>query len=417
MDAPGKSGLKVTLEKLDNSLTVINCNYPLPNYVGVGAVIPYGTAHALKQFDFDVAHFIEHLFFSGTKTRTKQQIWDEMRSFFMFNAFTMAESMTCVMGVHPTDLNRASSLVADMVRNSIFPETEMEKERTPFKEEYAMYNDSPRMVATTRLVQELFKGHPFGRERIHTEAEINSIKRENVLKVGSEQFVPEGAALIFWGDISARHSLEIAKKNFSDFSGKRKKVEIPVESATQKREVFRVKKKGISQSATAIGMKIPQLKGDGDEFPLVSSAVMVSILNSMLLDKLRLEMGLVYGAGVMMSPSRTISMLSAMTLSSPKNADLVLDLAVKEMQRMADGEVSMERVEREKEKLWKSSDSANNDAFNKVVDTGMLFINGMPHYREHYNENIRKVDLDSVRKSAAEKLKVDSAVSVIVEPE
>ena len=144
----GRSGLKVNIERMDNSLDVVTCNYPLPNSVGVGFVLPYGTAHALKQFDVDVAHFIEHLFFSGTKTRTKQQIWDEMRSFFMFNAFTMQENITCVLGVHPTDLGRATNIVSDMIQNSVFPEAELEKERTPFKEEYSMYNDNPRTVGS-----------------------------------------------------------------------------------------------------------------------------------------------------------------------------------------------------------------------------------------------------------------------------
>ncbi|MCW6160129.1 MAG: insulinase family protein [Candidatus Micrarchaeales archaeon] len=417
MDAPGKSGLQVTLKRMDNSFTVMNCRYPLPNYVGVGVVLPYGTAHALKQFDVDVAHFIEHLFFSGTKTRTKKQIWDEMRSFFMYNAFTMQESMTCVMGFHPKDIERATSLVSDMVQNSAFPEAELEKERTPFKEEYSMYNDSPRMVATMRLMQELFKDHPIGRERIHTEADINRIKRENVLDVNKGQFVPEDSALIFWGNVEEKRAMELAEKNFSGFSGKRERVQLPVAQIAQKPETVRMKKKGISQTATVIGMKIPQLNGAGDEFLLVSSGVMMNILNSMLLDKLRLEKGLVYGAGATMSPSKTAGLLYAMALSSPKNANEVLDLATKEIEKLAGGEVTSERVDREKEKLWKASDSGNNDAFNRVIESGLFYINGMPRYREMYNENIAKVDLDSVRKAAATMLKMDRAVSVIVEPE
>lgn len=417
MATPSKSGLKVSIQELDNSFRVINCNYPLPNYVGVGFTLPYGTAHALKQFDVDVAHFIEHLFFSGTKTRTKQQIWDEMRTFFLFNAFTYAENITGVMGVHQTDIERAVSLGGDMMQNSIFPEAEVEKERTPFKEEYAMYNDNPRTVAMMRLLQELFKEHPLGRERIHTEADINRIKRENVLEVNKEQFVPEGSAVIFWGNVSEEKALELAKKNFGGFGGKRRRIEIPKEPLEQKPKTVKMKKKGIAQVATVIGIKIPQISDPADEFSMVSDAVMSNILNAKLFDSLRLEKGLVYGAGVGVQPSRTAGLLTAMTLSSPKNAEQVLGLMMQELEKMANGEVTLERIEREKEKMWKASDSGNNDAFGRVAEAGLLFVNGTPYFRERFNGNIAKVNLDSVRKSAAEKLKVDRAVTVVVEPE
>ncbi|RZK56241.1 MAG: insulinase family protein, partial [Pedobacter sp.] len=122
-----------------------------------------------------LAHFIEHLIFKRTEKRNTNQILTRLESVGAdLNAYTTKE-YTCI---HASFLNpyldRTLELFNDIVFHSVFPEDEMEKEKGVILDEITSYLDQPEEAINDDFEDQLFAGHPFGRNILGTPETVNA---------------------------------------------------------------------------------------------------------------------------------------------------------------------------------------------------------------------------------------------------
>lgn len=162
-----------------------------------------------------LAHYCEHMLFKGTVRRKGYHINNRLeRLGGEINAFTTKEELVLHATVLREDLNKALELISDMVLHSVFPPSEMVKEREVILDEIRSYKDSPMDLIYDRFEEKLFTGTPMSRPILGIPRELKKISSTHLKDFLKERFRPEQMSLSIVGNVSPRRALAMAEKYY-----------------------------------------------------------------------------------------------------------------------------------------------------------------------------------------------------------
>ncbi len=162
-----------------------------------------------------LAHFIEHLLFKRTKKRSTPQILNRLESVGAdLNAYTTKE-YTCVHAsfLHPY-LDRSLELFQDILFHSIFPQEEMDKEKSVILDEIASYRDQPEEAINDDFEDILFAGHPLGRNILGTTESVPELSRADITHFLTEKYRTDQMVVAVLGSYKAARVFQLAEKYF-----------------------------------------------------------------------------------------------------------------------------------------------------------------------------------------------------------
>jgi len=164
-------------------------------------------------FPAGLAHFTEHLIFKGTENRSSSVINSCLEKLGgELNAYTSKEETVIHATVLKEDLRTAADLLADIAFNSVFPEKEVDKERTVVIEEIHSYKDSPADQIFDDFEEMLFAGTPLATPVLGKSTSLKKIRREDILSYWKNRFVPENICITVAADIEEERVLELVNK-------------------------------------------------------------------------------------------------------------------------------------------------------------------------------------------------------------
>lgn len=282
---------KITLE---NGLRIILA--PLPAFRSVTAIVLCGAGSRYETRETNgVSHFLEHMFFKGTKNRpTASDIshaLDEIGA--DYNAFTGKENTGYHIKAASQHLPLILDMLSDMLWNSKFDEAEIEKERGVIIEEINLYEDTPIRRVAEIYEHVLWGDQPLGWDIGGRKEVIRSISKGNFLHYITARYVPNNMVLAIAGDFKRQEALELVKKHF----GSHKKADVagflPV-SESQKKPQLKVTYKKTDQAHLVVGFRGLKL-GHPDRY---NAAILATILgggmSSRLFVNVREKRGLAY---------------------------------------------------------------------------------------------------------------------------
>jgi predicted Zn-dependent peptidase len=169
-------------DTLDNGLRVLRADLPYAQSVAVMIMLAAGSRYESPDVS-GIAHFSEHMFFKGTERRpTARDIAGEIDAIGgEFNAFTGKENTTYYVKCAAEHRDVALDVLVDMLRNSRFDESEIEREKGVIIEEMNMYYDTPRDYIGGVYEQLLWGDQPLGRDIIGRKETIRDATRETFL--------------------------------------------------------------------------------------------------------------------------------------------------------------------------------------------------------------------------------------------
>lgn len=172
-----------------------------------------------------LAHFVEHTIFKGTKHRRSWHILNRMeRVGGELNAYTTKEG-TALYSTFPCEhFERAIELLADLVANSQFPASELEKEREVVLEEIDSYRDTPMEAAYDDFEDYLFAGSSMGHNILGNENDLANISADDCRHYLDTQYVPENMVFFAMGNIKSDKLFRIAEKHFGSLNHKLERV-------------------------------------------------------------------------------------------------------------------------------------------------------------------------------------------------
>lgn len=238
---------------LKNGLRVLHKNNPNSQVVHACVVINCGSRdeEISKQ---GLAHFIEHMLFKGTKTKSLYQILNRMEVVGgELNAYTSKEQ-TCIHASFLKEhLPRAIELFHDLLFNSTFPEQEIKKEKQVIMDEIDSYLDLPEEAIQDDFEEIIFKNHSLGANILGTKKTVENIHHIDLLKFTEKHYRAEDIVLGVYGDIDEKLLVQLSEQYFSKV--KKHASDVIRGKPTKYKPQKLVQKKSSIQSHSVIGTR------------------------------------------------------------------------------------------------------------------------------------------------------------------
>lgn len=274
-----KYGLRIVMEQI-----------PTVRSVTIGIWILAGSRNE-NPSNNGISHFLEHMLFKGTKTRTAQNIAESFDSIGgQINAFTSKEYTCLYARVLDNHKEYAIEVLSDMFFNSTFDEVEIEREKKVVLEEIKMYEDTPDDIVHDLLAKASYGDHPLGFPILGTEETVNSFTRDMLIDYYQKQYTPEHVVVSVAGNVDPSF-IETIEKYFDCFTtkGEAQPLEKPTILANQLK-----RHKDTEQAHLCIGYQGLALD-DEDIFSLIMiNNVLGGSMSSRLFQEIREKEGLAY---------------------------------------------------------------------------------------------------------------------------
>ena len=208
---------------LSNGIRVIHMQVS-GNVAHCGLFINAGTRDEMKH-ENGLAHFIEHAVFKGTSRRKTYHILARMEDVGgEINAYTSKEETCLYSSFLPEFYLRAIDLLSDIAFHSVFPEKEINKEKTVIIDEINSYKDSPSEEIYDRFEEIIFPNHPLGKDILGTEKNLLRFKPADLREFIARTYNTDEIVFSSVGDISSKKlrdmlslTLEKIPKNLRGF--------------------------------------------------------------------------------------------------------------------------------------------------------------------------------------------------------
>jgi len=274
---------------LNNGVRILYERVDSVRSVSIGIWVLNGSRNEPKKLN-GMSHFIEHMLFKGTKTRTASDIAEMMDSIGgQVNAFTTKECTCFYARVLDSHFSVAVDILTDMLFNPKLDESDLDIERGVILEEIGMYNDSPEDMVSERLMSAVYSPTPLARPILGTPATLKSINSAVMREYMQKYYVPENIVVSVSGSFSDG-DIRLVEELFSGMSGGKP---IPPEKGIYT-AASTVKRKSTDQNHIILAFEGPQY-GSPDRY---ANVIMTNILgggmSSRLFRKVREERGLCY---------------------------------------------------------------------------------------------------------------------------
>lgn len=208
----GSRGGEVRKTVFENGLTVVTEEIPALRGVAIGFWIKVGTRHEPAGSE-GVSHFLEHMLFKGTRTRSALDISREIEQVGgEINAFT-AREYTCF---HALTLDRDALLgleiLTDVLLNSRFSPREIERERKVILQEIAMVDECPEELVHDLFFEQLWGKHGLGRSILGSTKSIRGLQRKDILAFFAQNYRPEQLVVTVSGNLPHAKVLRAMRK-------------------------------------------------------------------------------------------------------------------------------------------------------------------------------------------------------------
>lgn len=207
---------RVNIATLTNGLRIIH----IPSQSDVvycGYAINAGTRNETKGTE-GIAHFCEHLSFKGTARRRAWDIINCLESVGGdLNAFTCKEDTVYYAAIHASHLPKAIDLLSDIVFDSIFPQTEIDKEVEVICDEIECYNDTPSELIYDDFENMLFEGHPLGHNILGNADMLRTFTTADALAFTSRFYHPANAVFFAYGNIDFKRMVRLIEKGVAAY--------------------------------------------------------------------------------------------------------------------------------------------------------------------------------------------------------
>lgn len=179
-----------------------------------GLMVNTGSRDELEN-ESGLAHFIEHMIFKGTRKRKAYHVLSRIENVGGdLNAFTTKEE-TCVYASFLSNYyDQSLELFADVAFNSTFPQKEIVKEKDVIIDEINSYNDSPSELIFDEFEEQVFKGHPIGRNILGDIDSVNKLKRTDIFRFVKRNYSTSQMVISSVGNIDFKRLVRMVEKYF-----------------------------------------------------------------------------------------------------------------------------------------------------------------------------------------------------------
>lgn len=388
--------------KLKNGIMVVMEKRELP-VVAVSVTNRFGAAFEESKIK-GIAHFIEHLVFTGTKTRSHEDISREIeKKGGILNAFTANEVTSFWFKLPSEHLFAGLDIIADMLKNPKFDEKKFEKEKKVILEEIKMYHDMPQRHVFEKIEENLYE-KPFGEGIIGSAKTIKAMSRDFVADYFKKMYSPENYIVTLVGNADFEKICAYFEREFRAEGKKLKEIPIKKKNAESIEE-----RPGIDQAHFVFAIHAP-LANEEEHYVLeVLDAYLANGMSSKLFLKIREEKGLAYSVKGDITTEKNYSYYTIYVGTTKEAVAEVKKIILDEFKLVS--KMTQKDLDEAKERLIGLRKISMEESANVMNE--LMYAEFIENAEEYYKreEKIKKVTLEQVKKLA--KIKEYSSAAIV----
>ncbi len=339
----------ITKEILDNGLTLVSEAMPEVRSVAIGVWLKKGSRHE-PEAQSGVSHFIEHMVFKGTQSRSAERIAAEVDSIGGYmDAFTAKEYASFHLKVLDEHLPLAVDILSDIVLHPLFDPTELTKEKKVIFEEINMVEDTPDDLVMELLCEAFWPGHALGRPILGTKASVSRFRREHLAAYFARAYQPANIVIAAAGHLEHATLGELVRRHFSGM-----RPGVPGRNGHGPRSVFSTvarSKKELEQVHVCLGTRALRQDHPDRYVSFVLNTVLGGSMSSRLFQNVREKRGLVYSISSGITSYSDAGLLSVYAGTSRESLREVIQLTLEEMRRMVGEPLPQDELRRAKDHI------------------------------------------------------------------
>lgn len=337
---------------LDNGLTVIHLHIPRYRAEHFGVAVRAGSCDETRAKEHGLAHFVEHTIFKGTRRRSSWHIINRMEAVGgEINAFTTKED-TVIYSTFPKGaLCRAVDLIVDLILNSQFPSSEIEKEREVICDEINSYLDSPSDAVYDDFEDVLYGGTPLGHNILGTVGSVKNITGDMCREWLDRHYRASNMVAFYAGSMAEDTFLRKVTPLLSTLPAGKADAENAVARLSDVPDLGAdpfVKEKvagGIHQAHTVMGRAMEAVDvGERITLALLTNILGGPGMNSLLNVDLRERKGLVYNVESTLTNWRDSTMFTTYFGTDPEDNVRCMKLVEANIDAVANGFINARRL-------------------------------------------------------------------------
>jgi predicted Zn-dependent peptidase len=327
---------------LPSGLTILIETLPYVRSVALGYYLRSGSAVESEEHS-GASHFLEHLVFKGTATRSTSDIAKVIDILGGdVDAFTGKEYTSFYCHVLDEQVQTAISLLTDIVIAPRFTDDDLEVERGVILEEIKMVEDTPDDLVHEIFVTAFWPDHPLGRPILGTEETVNRLGRKQILAHYDETFHPSNMIFCASGNVRPAEILPFLEKTFANDT--KPPIVRTWNAPTPAQHVILRAKRELEQVHLCLGSRGFPQQGDERYAAALFNAILGGGMSSRLFQKIREKAGLVYTVMSYHNGYVNGGYEAIYAACAPKNLKRVLDMTLAEMRLIKSGGATDEEL-------------------------------------------------------------------------
>jgi predicted Zn-dependent peptidase len=316
--------------------------------VAVGVWVDTGSRHE-PMARSGISHFIEHLVFKGTESRTAEDIAKAVDSVGgQMDAFTTKEHTCFYVTVLDEHLPLAADLLSDVLLHPLFAGDDIEREKTVVLQEFRMVEDTPDDLIHDLFAERVWPAHPLGRPILGDKKIVLALDHGTVRRYFREEYCPERITIAAAGHLEHDHLLDLLGRRFESFqSGCPTRDGTPPDLA---RRVELIDKPLEQVHFVMGGAGLPHAAADRYALFLLNT-VIGGGMSSRLFQEVRERQGLVYSIHSGNAAFRDSGLFYIYAGTDPAHFGRVVDLIMQELRRVRDEGITADELARAKANL------------------------------------------------------------------
>ena len=334
---------------LPNGLIVLTERMDHLRSVAMGVWIKSGSRGEAAETN-GISHFVEHMVFKGTRSRSAQHIAREMDSIGgNLDAFTGKETICFNVKSLAEHVPIALDVLADLVLNPVFASADIERERSVILEEIKIDEDNPDVLVHELFTQNFWKDHPLGKPILGTSTTVARLDQPKLLDYHSGRFHAGNMVFSAAGNLNHDEFVEAVAQKFAPLHAGQRVSELPAPRSSSR--ILLKNKKALEQVQICLGVPSPAITDENRYATLILNTVLGGGMSSRLFQTIREERGIAYSVFSDLSPYRDTGTLCVYAGTSVSKAIETIDLILIEFRKLKEEILSDEELTRAKDQL------------------------------------------------------------------
>lgn len=333
---------------MSNGIRVVSEAVPFIKSVSIGVWVGTGSRWE-EDSNHGISHFMEHLMFKATQRRTARDIAEAIDAVGgQLNAFTAKEYTCYYAKVLSHHLELAMDILSDMLLHSCFAPADIDREREVVREEIKMYEDTPDEIIHDIYLENIWKGHPLGRNILGTIDSLDNIDRQTIMAYYHDYYTPDNVVIAAAGNVEHDELVALTDKYFSTWQGRKKSVSLSPPALVP---VWECCKRDTEQVHLCLGTSsVPQDHPDVYVVHVLNN-ILGGGISSRLFQTIREEQGLAYSVYSFQTNYRDTGLFTVYAGTRPANTSAVVSLILQNMAELKRKGITPDELTKAKEQL------------------------------------------------------------------